>query len=250
MKIKYIFIVSLCSLLVFACKENTYDGFETKGSVYFQGNTTDWNILDSVITYSFVGRAQIKDTIWLQVNLLGDASPIDRKFKIVEDPLTSNAIVGRHYEALNDEYIMKANEMKTSVPIVIHRTEELEKQSVMLSLVLQPTSDLDLGYSNRLRMSIILSDFLVEPIWWNTPYDPYVGTMWEGMFAYKAADYYGPYSRRKHELCVQELGQDFPESIFTFINDDYWVAAMAHMSEYFSDNYPIMDENGNAIEPW
>ena len=84
MKIKYIFIVSLCSLLVFACKENTYDGFETKGSVYFQGNTTDWNILDSVITYSFVGRAQIKDTIWLQVNLLGDASPIDRNLRLLK----------------------------------------------------------------------------------------------------------------------------------------------------------------------
>ena len=120
----------------------------------------------------------------------------------------------------------------------------------MLSLVLQPTSDLDLVFSNRLRMSIILSDFLIEPIWWNTPDDLYVGTMWDGMVAYKAGDDYGPYSRRKHELCVQELGQDFPESIITLLNDDYWVAAMAHMSEYFSDNYPIMDEYGNAIEPW
>lgn len=243
-------ILSAVALLGAAsCQENSYEGFSNKGAVYFQSNESNWTKVDTVVNYSFVGKTAEKDTVWLQVDLMGDPSTQDRHFRLA--PAAGNeAQAGTDYEALKTDYTLKAGEMTTRVPIVVYRTEALSTHTVRLALTLVPTDELELGISGRTRMNIVMSDFLLEPTWWNTPYDPYVGTEYEGQYVMKAADYFGPYSRRKHELCIQELGQDFPEAITTLLYDEYWQAAMAHMSEYFAEHYPVLDENGEVIEPW
>lgn len=240
MKTRYLFLI-IIALLV-GCKENSYEGFENKGSVYFQVNDDNWLRVDSVMNYSFAGKPQTTDTIWLRVNLLGDPSSEDRAFKLGVDPTTNTAVEGTHYEAFKDNYLIAAGEMTTRVPVIIYKTDDMEDETIKLSVVLVATDQLELGLQGRLKMTINMSDFLMEPVWWSTPQADY--------YDVKAEDYYGPYSRTKHELCIQILGQDFPEDILTFLGDEYWIAAMAHMSQYFADNYPVYDENGNVIEPW
>ena len=65
-------------------------------------------------------------------------------------------------------------------------------------------------------------------------------------------DYYmGTYSKVKHEYCIRILGVDFPANYDGFAATyEYWQQAGKYMSQYFEENYPIYDENGNAIEPW
>lgn len=62
---------------------------------------------------------------------------------------------------------------------------------------------------------------------------------------------FGPYSRKKHEIFIQVLGHDFPATSAEYsAMGDYWQTVMYHMNNYFTENYPIYDENGNIIEPW
>lgn len=250
MKIKCLIVAIAGLTLASSCQENSYEGFATKGSVYFQTNMSNWTTVDTLVNYSFVGKTGDSDTIWLNVNLMGDPANVDREFKIAVDPTTTNAIEGQDYEALDEHYFIKSGEMTARVPLVVFRTERMAEEAVRIGLKLVATNDLELGIYNRLTLGIVLSNFLKEPIWWSNPYDPYVGTEWEGLYLMKAADYFGPYSRRKHELCVEMIGEDFPDDIYMLIYDDYWEAAMVYMSQYFKDNYPVYDENGEIIEPW
>lgn len=236
--------------LASSCKENSYEGFENKGAVYFQTNSENWTKIDSLVNYSFVGKPVDRDTVLLQVNLMGDPSGVDRKFKLAANKSETNAVEGQDYLPLDEYYYIKKGEMTAKVPLVVCRTARMSEQPVTVSLRLEATDDLELGLFNRLAVRVVLTDILMEPVWWNTPCDPFVGTPHEGYLMMKAADYYGPYSRRKHELCVQILGRDFPDDIMTFVYGEYWAAAMAYMSEYFQENYPVYDEIGNAIEPW
>ena len=122
------------------------------------------------------------------------------------------------------------------IPVIIYnKDEELENKQVEIVLALQPTESLGLGISDRRSCRLIVSNMLKKP------------TYWEGVITYA----FGDYSRRKHELCIQILGIDFPETSGEYY-DAYtmWQIYGAYMSNYFEENYPVYDETGAIIEPW
>ena len=239
----------LFALLLTGCKENKYEGFESEGSVYFQTNADNWTIVNAGTNYSFAGKAIEQDTVWMQVNLLGTPVDHDRQFIIATNE-QNTAVAGKHYEAFKDTYVMKAGEMTAKVPVVIYNSEDIKTQLIRLSFSLIPTNDLGIGLQGRTDYYIDITSFLNKPSYWDEPWDPYAGTAWEGYYIICAADYWGPYSRVKHELCLEILGKDFPEDLMTLLSDDYWYAANRYMSQYFAEHYPVYDENGNIIEPW
>lgn len=245
---------TILSLLVFGllfvgCKENKYEGFESDGSVYFQTNSANWTMVNAGTAYSFAGKTIDQDTVWMQVNLLGAPVDHDRTFAIATND-NNTAVAGTHYEAFKSGYTMPAGEMTVKVPVIIYNSEDIKTQMIRLSFSLVATNDLGLGLSGRTDYYIDITSFLNKPSYWDEPYDPYEGTEWEGMYAITAADYWGPYSRVKHEKCMEILGKDFPSDLMTLLTDAYWDAARAYMSNYFAENYPIYDENGNPIDPW
>lgn len=236
-------------VLMTGCKENKYEGFESDGSVYFQTSATNWTIVNAGTNYSFAGKTIEQDTVWMQVNLLGTPVDYDRQFVIAPNE-QNTAVAGKHYEAFKDAYVMKAGEMITKVPVVIYNSEDIKTQLIRLSFSLVPTSDLGTGLQGRTSYYIDITNFLNKPTYWDEPYDPYIGTDWEGEYVIRASDYWGPYSRVKHELCLELLGQDFPDDLMILLGDAYWTAASSYMSQYFAEHYPVYDENGNIIEPW
>ena len=248
MKTKYLFIIALIATL-FSCKENEYEGFEADGSVYFQTNTSNWTIINAGTNYSFAGKTITQDTVWLQVNLLGTPVDYDRQFAIAVNE-NNTAVAGKHYEAFRESYTMKAGEMTAKVPIIVYNSEDIKSEVIRLSFSLVATSQLGLGLKGRTDYYIDLSSFLNKPAYWDEPYDPYKGTAYEGWFLYTANDFWGPYSRVKHEKVLEILGKDFPGDLLTLITDEYWTTAATYMSQYFEDNYPVYDENGDPIEPW
>ena len=195
-------------------------------------------IFPYTLLYSFAGKTIAEDTVWLQVDLMGEAVGHDRTLKLSVDAENTTAVEGTHYEALRSSYVLPAGAYQIQVPIVLYNNDPvLENSTLQLAMQLEPTADLQLGLANRTKVRIQMTAMLTPPSYWND------------LLVY----YFGPYSKAKHEICIQVLGQDFPASYDEFMsgNYEYWVAAGTYMDNYFYENYPIIDPETNMpIEPW
>lgn len=228
-------MIFLCSLLV-GCQENEMNTFDNEGAVYFQ-LSSDWNDMVDSVVYSFAGKIIEEDTLWLQVDLMGEAVNRDRALKLSVDAEHTDAIDGTHYAPLLPEYILPSGAYQMQVPIILYNKDpQLDNATFQLVLQLEPTKDLQLGLTERTKVRILLTAMLMKP------------SYYEDGLSY----YFGAYSKRKHEICIQVLGMDFPATYEEFSNNwDFWVAAGSYMDNYFYENYPIIDPETNMpIEPW
>ena len=235
-KIHYIIIVicALCSLS--ACEENDPKGFVGEDAIYFQLNADNWADTKDSVVYTFAGKSVDKATVNLLVNLMGLPADHDRIIRLHVDAANTTAQEGKHYERLAGEYTLEAGEMQTVVPVVLLKDVSLTERSYRLTLALDATDELRLGVTQRTVASIVMSNILVKPSYWEAFWMDYM---------------FGPYSRKKHEIFIQVLGHDFPATSAEYsAMGDYWQTVMYHMNNYFTENYPIYDENGNIIEPW
>lgn len=237
MKNKILYAIGCWCILLVACQENEMNTFDHEGAVYFQ-LTSNWSDgVDSVV-YSFAGKTIEQDTLWLLVDLMGEAVDYDRALRLVVDAENTTAVEGTHYAALQPSYILPAGAYQMQIPVVLYNKDpQLEEQSFQLAIQLEPTQDLQLGLTARTKARIVLTAMLVKPSYWESQYMDY---------------YFGVYSKYKHELCIQILGQDFPATYDDFVADyKYWEAAGSYMDNYFYENYPIIDPETNMpIEPW
>ena len=113
--------------------------------------------------------------------------------------------------------------------------KELEKKQVTIALALKSSDELDLGITDRRTCRLLVSNMLGKPLYWEETIS------WD----------FGEYSRKKHELCILELGRDFPAEASEYSAESrMWDVYGAYMSDYFEENYPVYDENGKIIEPW
>ena len=233
---KTFYAMVFCGALLAACQENEMNTFDSEGAVYFQLASNWADAVDSVV-YSFAGKTIAEDTVWLQVDLMGEAVDRDRTLKLSVDAENTTAVEGTHYEALQPSYVLPAGAYQMQVPVVLYNKDPmLESKSFQLAVQLEPTADLQLGLTARTKARIQMTAMLIRPAYWDE------------LLVY----YFGPYSKRKHEICIQVLGQDFPVTYDDFINGnyEYWVAAGTYMDNYFYENYPINDETDIPIEPW
>ena len=98
----------LAGLSVTSCAENEFNGYEGESSVYFQLDPNKWEYVGDSINFSFVGKKSDEATVNLQVNLMGNPADHDRVVRIHVDDAETTAKVGTHYEALQNEYTLKA----------------------------------------------------------------------------------------------------------------------------------------------
>lgn len=234
-KLGYIF---LCLAALWSCQDNADYPFKGKDAVYFQLQTDDYywtETLDSMV-YTFAGKGVDEDTLWVRVNLQGDAVSHAREILVVTDEEKTTAEAGLHYEALKSAYELPADSVYTRIPVIIYnKDKELEEKQVTIALALKPSDELDLGITERRTCRLLVSDKLDKPIYW------------DGTISYD----FGEYSRRKHELCIQILKMDFPAEKSEYTAESrMWDVYGAYMSNYFEENYPVYDENDRIIEPW
>lgn len=230
---KKIFYIGMLLGLLTACQENERDDFGSTGAIYFQTNPSDWNNTTDSILYSFAGKAVEEKTLHLQVNLMGEATDHDRKIRLVADQEKTTAEAGVHYQALSDFYILPAGAYSVQIPVTLLRGDtHLKKQFFQLTLRLEASEDLQLGLTRRTITRILMADMYMKPTYWDD-------TWW-----------LGDYSAKKHELFIQRFG-DFPETAEDLDNDyARWRAYANTISQYVEDNYPVLDENNQPIEPW
>ena len=235
-----LYYILFLSVIFWNCDDNVGYPFLGKDAVYFQLETEDFywtRTLDSMV-YSFAGKGVDEDTLWVRVNLEGNTSSEFRPFIIVVDEAETTAEVNLHYEALKSEYDLPKDSVYVYVPIIVYNKDrKLDNESVIITLKLQPTEALALGVTDRLSCRLIVSNQLNKPDYW------------EGLIA---SDF-GTYSRKKHEVCLEVLGMDFPLTREEYAADrSAWRVYGAYMSNYFEEHYPIRDEYNNdaVIEPW
>lgn len=235
---KKLYYIFLLLITLGSCKDNADYPFMGKDAVYFQLQSESYywtTTLDSIV-YSFAGKGVDQDTLWVRVNLEGETVPEGRPVIVVVDEEKTTAEEGLHYEALKAEYELPGDSVYVNIPVIIYNKDEtLENKQVVIALALKPSEALELGITERLTCRLLVSNMLGKP------------TYWEQTIKYD----FGNYSRRKHELCIIELGRDFPVEASEYSDErSMWQVYGAYMSDYFEENYPIKDENDAVIEPW
>ena len=234
-KLYYIFLL----LIAFgSCKDDADYPFAGKDAVYFQLQAESYywtKTLDSIV-YSFAGKGVDQDTLWVRVNLAGEATPEGRPVIVVVDEEKTTAEAGLHYEALKVEDVLPGDSVYVNIPVIIYNKDKaLENKQVVIGLALKPSEALELGITERLSCRLLVSNMLGKP------------TYWESTIKYD----FGVYSRRKHELCMIEFKRDFPVEGSEYSDQrSMWQVYGAYMSDYFERNYPVKDENNAVIEPW
>ena len=91
-----------------------------------------------------------------------------------------------------------------------------------------------------LSLNVSITNMLIKPEYWDKNF----------------IDWFGEYSKVKHEKFIEMAGHDFPltyeEAVYwnsDKINLAYWQFAGRKLADYFVKN-PTKDEHGNLIDPW
>lgn len=231
-----IYIMLLAGICLHGCQENDKMTYEAKSSVYFQlseeyGKTD----LDSMI-YTFAKGTKVTDTVDLKVKIIGEAVGYDRYFKVeVVDEITS-VEQELHYSPLSTEFKVAADSFRGSVPVIIHNTDpELRDTVLCLGLRIVPSSDFDLGVQEKAIAKLYVTDQLTEP------------ATWSRFLKY----FFGTYNRTKHKVFMELTGKEFPEDLMEAYGEyGLWKSYGTYLNNYFVENYPVYDEDGEIVEPW
>ena len=223
----------LACLSVTSCAENEFNGYEGESSVYFQLDPNKWEYVGDSINFSFVGKKSDEATVNLQVNLMGNPADHDRVVRIHVDDAKTTAKVGTHYEALQNEYTLKAGEMQVNIPVKVKNTDPaLNEKSVQIGVALEETSEFALKFTNRCNARILVSNMVVKPSYWDEYYlEFYLGN---------------PFSKKLVEIMLELIGRTLPDDPKDF-DYSYWQNFAKILHVYLSDNYPVYDENGNLM---
>ena len=230
--ILYILIL-LSGLLVEGCKKSEPTLYDTNlSAVYFQGITAK----DS-ITYSFVGKTG-PDTVFVPVQLMGNAAQDARKIKVNVNPAVTTAKEGTHYEKLKDYYTLSAGKFNVKIPIILYRTDPLlTSKYFSIGLMIVDSEDLTAGFPTYLNARISFTNQLIKP------------TYWDAILLL----YFGEYSKVKHAKCIELMKRDFPLTqggmTVAPLTYAFWMSWGRVASDYFIKNV-VIDENGNRIMPW
>lgn len=235
MIMKYLYAIIITMLLFASCSENERMIYTGMPGVYFPDYVTD---ADSLV-YSFRMKDVERDTIRINVKLLGDLLKEPGEYEIAVSE-NSSAVVGKHYEPLQQRFTYEAGKSTSSFPIVVLKPgTELDKKTVTLELSLRPTESVALGYPDRVNMRLMMTNQLVRPSYWEMP----------------LALYFGEYSEVKHQRCILLMGHDFPLTEQELIGwgglnyYSYWMQQGRVVCEYYA-THTEYDEKGNLITVW
>lgn len=238
MKKRYILWMGVLLAFAFtACNDDNEKLFSGEPSLYLDLTSSQ---LDSM-TCSFMNVSEDQIVVELPIVLAGYAAPDkDRVFYLKIDEENTTAVPGKHYAALQEQYVLPKGELRVNVPITFLYEHALDTLAVRLSLSLEPSADFVPGIPYRQHVTIISSNLLpfILPANWN----------------YYYSRFFGPYSKTKHRYILNVLKLN---EIMNFENFAEWYylsegvksAYGMEMNNFFRE-HTIEDENGQVIEPW
>lgn len=152
---KYILIG--CTLLgmlsVLASCEKELMDYEGKDCLYFDVRRGAAHILPSMWAHqfytdiSFGTRVDNDVELSLKVMASGTIKEYDRPFRVIVNNDSTTAVSGADFDGLQDEYVIKAGESGTEVKFTVHRTKQMDGDTLQLQLQLLPNEHFALKYN-------------------------------------------------------------------------------------------------------
>lgn len=177
------------------------------------------------------------DTARVVVELLGRKADYDRKYNVIVLADSTDAVEGVHYKPLKGEYILKANQLTDTMEVYVIRknlsTSFRNPEDKRLCLEIQPSEEFDCGLQLGLNTSLILNNYLPEPVWWESKF---MGGLY----------YYHP-KKWKILMSFDEKFADFNSVPYDF-NSSGGKAYMRGLDYYLESNVVVDDETGERLK--
>lgn len=199
------FSILILAVLVSSCTKTDYLLFNDVARVQLSDTAT-------INTSFFYEPASVlKDTVYIQVNTIGNTTNKDRAVKlvqVVEPGINNPAVAGVHYIAMDDPslknlMVVKGNAVMAMIPVVLLRDPSLKTNSYRLRLELVASDQFSLGEKQSRSRAILFSDRLERFYSWRT--DTYTSS---------AFSVFGKYSTRKHQFMYDYLKVPIDEAWF------------------------------------
>lgn len=263
-----VFINIFLGLLFFAvstgCKKEIklYDGQE---GIYFAvqygpewGNERVW-ANQPITEVKFINIAGNTDTIQLKVMTTGRIKDYDRHFSVEVVKDSTSAIEGENFEALEKQYTIKAGEYHTYIPIVLKRTENIQKDKKVILLRLIPNEQFTIGIPEWKRLpgqwestvmkgdfkadfhKLEISDFVTRPSQW-------IGIANNGL----EAGWWGLFTVKKYRLICEHFNlvyEDFmsPTTMPQARKDNIREYMVRFLQNLYNQGTPILEEDGRLM---
>lgn len=253
----YISLIVLVALYMQSCEKETmvYKG-ESGGisGIYFlytssytmSGSGRVDHYQDSMeFSFAKVAANISESTIKLPVKLLGDVTGYNRTF--IARVTGGTAVVNEDYVALENEYIMPANQPETTIPLILKRTDKLKNRKLNLTVelienenfkLLLPSKINDDGKTeiNTTHIKVIFSEIYTEP-WF---------------YSLFGVDNFGPFTVKKFEYINTIMGwspANWDDGTVTAGIMGYAARRIqAELQERADNNDPVYDEDGSLMQ--
>lgn len=273
MKRLLIFILYVQLLAFFTGCEKDMMEYQGEEGVYFSvRHNNNSTILESMWPYQpysnvdFVRIAQDEVEFGVKVMITGPVKDYDRAFQVSVNPDSTTAIVGQHYESVQERWTIPAGSVSATVKVRIKRTPDLEVQPVTLGLQLIATDDFDLSFPefdaipeytagtivpefDASQHTLRINDIMIQPVVWSGSLQ--AGNRESGLF--------GVFSRKKMEFLMEYLDlkyEDFASPEVMPLARQMLVAtdATAVLLRLFNEKKPVLENDGRLMwmgtVPW
>ncbi|WP_432712371.1 DUF4843 domain-containing protein [Pedobacter sp.] len=272
MKKILVYMILFQFAIIFMGCEKEIMSYEGKEGVYFgvrHGSPNSDQNKWPYQPYSNVEFIQIKKDVVefpVKVDISGPVKNYDRSFRVEVNPDSTTAILGKHYEAVQEFWTVRAGSSTATITVKIMRTPDLEDENKTLGLRLLPTKDFVLSFPEWNAIPALnggtivakfdaslhtlrINDFMVTPGLW-------LGSLQAGN---KEGGAFGIFTRKKMEFLTEYLGltyEDFassetmPLARVALIGAD----AAAILIERFNAKNPVLEADGRLMffgsVPW
>jgi hypothetical protein len=203
----------LLMIVLTSCEESLNPYSVNQNKLYFSSGSDQ-------VYYSFAYYPNIKqDTVWLDVHAIGFMTDYDRSFEMEQVTSSdSDAVAGVHYQSFTDEalqkyYVIKANTVKSTIPVVIYKDESLNNGDVKLKIKIKDNENFISGFPDSKERTLYISNDVVKPSLWSSLMN----------------NFFGPYGKVKHKFMIAHTGKKW--------NDEYLE------NELYIKNYRLQDQS-------
>lgn len=228
----------VASVVIASCSKTDqllYDVSETR--IYFSKVVRSSERYADSIDYTFGVKPfdLLVDTVFLRLNIIGDAVNYDREINIIAED-SSTAKRGYHYDF--DKLIMPADSFSKEINVLVYKRPGLKDSTLTLYLKIGESKDFKIGYTDlpatrykrdRLHYKISITDQLLRPTSWK-----------ESTF--------GAYSKVKFQFMILATGKaDWNVTIFPSEENFLAQAVKGALFDYEQLNGPLIDETGERV---
>lgn len=198
MKKTWRYLICGIALLAVGCTQHDALMFEDKARVCFARGENGSGQQDSILQSFFVvPESQDRDTVWVEIALMGFPTDQDRPIKIVQTnrDAADAAIAGTHYLGFDDTEIkdliaMGANQVTARIPVIFLRDLSLKTERKRLEMTIEENDYFKRAIDADCDFMLQTTELAEMPESWNSAWRTYFGE-WSSQKMWFIVNYLG-----------------------------------------------------------